>query len=162
MMLVERPRLAAVPSAPNPTPNCIGHGTSVRGDLRGEGGFRIDGTVDGSVEAQGPVTVGENGSVSGLVRGTHITIEGTVNGDVFATGHLEVGPHGRLVGDATAKSVRVADGGVFRGMSRMGGEGDEAVDSRPSTNLDQSGERWAATDSEPPEEILTSELRTSD
>lgn len=139
---------APPPRAPT-TPNTLAKGTSVRGDLRGDGGFRIDGHVDGSVESGGPVTIGESGSVSGLVRGTDVTIEGTVRGDVQATGHVEVGARGRLLGDATGKSVRVAVGGVMRGMSRMG-EDDEADGAAASPTPSSpalsalSGDRWLA------------------
>ncbi|MFO0672558.1 MAG: polymer-forming cytoskeletal protein [Polyangiaceae bacterium] len=133
------------------SPNTIAKGTFVRGDLRGDGGFLIHGRVDGSVESGGPVVIGEEGAVSGLVRGTHVTVDGVVEGDVHATGHLEVGARGRLIGDATAKSVRVAEGGAFRGMCRMGDDAASSSDapaiSSPllSANV-TSGERWPASD----------------
>jgi cytoskeletal protein CcmA (bactofilin family) len=153
------PALVASPSRSAPRaglePNTLTKGTSVRGDLRSDAGFRIDGQVDGSIESGGPVTIGESGSVSGLVRGTDVAIEGIVTGDVHATGHLEVGARGRLIGDATAKSVRVADGGVLHGMSRMGNDDERpasaaAPASEPTMNV--SGERWLSSDLIQPDE----------
>ena len=111
--------------------NTIGPGSRVRGDLGGPGGFRIDGAVEGAIEADGPVVVGDGGSVDGSVRGRDVVILGRVRGDVFATGHLEIGPKGKIIGDITVKSFRMHTGGVFRGMSCMP-SGDEA---RPALTM---------------------------
>ena len=105
--------------------NTIGPGSRVRGDLSGPGGFRIDGTVEGGVTADGPVVIGEGGSVEGVVRGRNVVVLGRVRGDVHAIGHLEIGPKGKVLGDITVQSFRLHTGGVFRGTSCMPG-GDEA------------------------------------
>jgi|GEM_PF-737874 len=106
--------------------NTIGPGTRVRGDVRGPGGFRVDGTVEGAVEADGPVVVGEGGTVEGGIRGRDVVVLGRVRGDVRASGHLEIGPQGKVVGDITVQSFLMHKGGVFRGTSRMPGA-DELV-----------------------------------
>ena len=105
--------------------NVLGRSCTVRGDLSAEGAFRIDGTVDGSVESQAAVVVGESGTVRGLV------------GDVICSGHLEILAKGRIEGDISAKSMRIETGGVFRGTSSMGGEagGSVAEDADPRGSL---------------------------
>jgi len=105
--------------------NTIGPGSRVCGDLTGPGGFRIDGTVEGCVSADGPVVIGEGGTVEGIVRGRNVVVLGCVRGDVHATGHLEIGPKGKILGDITVQSFRMHTGGVFHGTSCMPG-GDEA------------------------------------
>ncbi len=106
--------------------NTIGPGTSVHGEMKGPSGFRIDGTLQGSVDAVGPVVIGEGGLVDGDVSGRDVVVLGRVRGNVHASGHLEIGPRGKVVGDITVKSFRLQKGGVFRGTSRMaGGEDDE-------------------------------------
>ena len=103
--------------------NTIGTGSRVCGDLAGPGGFRIDGAIEGAVDAEGPVLVGEGGSVEGSIRGRDVVVLGRVRGDVHASGHLEIGPKGKVVGDITVQSFRMHTGGVFRGTSCMpGGE----------------------------------------
>jgi cytoskeletal protein CcmA (bactofilin family) len=100
--------------------NILGQSCVVRGDLTAEGAFRIDGTIEGSVESRGAVVVGESGIVRGGVRGTDVVIAGQVVGDVIATGHLEILAKGKVEGDIAAKSMRIETGGVFCGTSRMG------------------------------------------
>ena len=105
--------------------NVIGRSCTIRGDLSAEGAFRIDGTIDGSVESQASVVIGETGVVRGGVRGTDVVIAGTVQGDVICTdGHIEILAKGRVEGDIEAKSMRIETGGIFCGTSRMGGRGE--------------------------------------
>ena len=106
--------------------NTIGSGSRVRGDLSGPGGFRIDGAVEGAIDADGPVLVGETGLVEGSIDGRDVVVLGCVRGDVCASGHLEIGPKGKILGDITVKSFRMHTGGVFRGVSCMPG-GDEGM-----------------------------------
>jgi len=103
--------------------NTIGAGSRVCGELSGPGGFRIDGAVEGAIDADGPVVIGEGGSIEGTIRGRDVVVLGRVRGDVHASGHLEIGPKGKVLGDITVQSFRMHTGGVFRGTSCMpGGE----------------------------------------
>jgi len=100
--------------------NIVGASAEVRGDLRATGGFRIDGKIDGNVESEGPVVIGDGGHVRGNVRGSDVVVVGKVDGNVLATGHLDIGKSGKVVGDVTATSMRIETGGVLRGTSFMG------------------------------------------
>lgn len=104
--------------------NIIGRSCTIRGDLAADGAFRIDGTIEGSVESRASVVLGESGVIRGGVRGTDVVIAGTVQGDVICEGHLEILAKGTVEGDIAAKSMRIETGGVFRGTSRMGGRVD--------------------------------------
>ena len=107
--------------------NIIGRSCVIRGDLSGEGAFRIDGTIEGGVDSRASVTVGDSGVVRGGIRGTDVVIAGTVQGDVICSGHLEILAKGRVEGDIEAKSMRIETGGVFCGTSRMGGRSRDDV-----------------------------------
>jgi cytoskeletal protein CcmA (bactofilin family) len=100
--------------------NVLGPSSSVRGDLKAEGGFRIDGKVEGNVESAGPVIIGDAGQVRGNVQGTDVVVVGRVEGNITASRHLDIGAKGKVIGDVTAKSMRIETGGVFRGTSFMG------------------------------------------
>jgi cytoskeletal protein CcmA (bactofilin family) len=114
--------------------NTIAAGARVRGDLSGAGGFRVDGAVGGAIDADGPVIIGEQGSVEGHVRGRDVVVLGRVRGDVRTSGHLEIGPKGKVLGDITVQSLRLHKGGVFRGASNMasGEASGEETQARPA------------------------------
>ena len=101
--------------------NVLGKSLRVRGDMKAEGAFRVDGTVDGAVESTAAVVIGESGAVNGDVSGTDIVVAGKVHSRVVARGHLDITATGVVEGDIDAKSFRIEVGGVFRGTSRMGG-----------------------------------------
>src|SRR5882762_6164464 len=106
-----------------PIENVLGQSLTIRGDLNADGGFRIDGNVEGNVESKSAIVVGESGVVRGDVRGTDIVVAGTIQGNVTSTGHLEILAKGRIEGEIAAKSVHIETGGIFRGISHMGGSG---------------------------------------
>jgi cytoskeletal protein CcmA (bactofilin family) len=108
--------------------NVLGRSVVVHGDLKADGAFRIDGTVEGSVESKGAIFIGESGVVRGDVRGGDVVIAGQVTGNVSSTGHLEIVATGRIEGDLDAQSVRIETGGVFRGTSHMAGKTTEKPD----------------------------------
>lgn len=105
-----------------PIENVLGQSLTIRGDLTADGGFRIDGTVEGNVDSKAAIVVGESGVVRGDLRGTDVVVAGQIMGNVTCSGHLEILAKGRIEGDIDAKSVRIETGGVFRGTSRMGEE----------------------------------------
>jgi cytoskeletal protein CcmA (bactofilin family) len=92
----------------------------VKGDLKSERGFRVDGRIEGTVESASAIVIGESGVVTGDVRGTDVIVVGCVDGNIHASGHLDIRATGKVIGDVTASSVRIETGGVFRGTSRMG------------------------------------------
>jgi cytoskeletal protein CcmA (bactofilin family) len=108
-------------ASPDQIENVLGRSLVVHGDLKADGAFRIDGTVEGSVISKGAVYIGESGVVRGDVAGSDVVIAGQVAGNVSCTGHLEIVASGKIEGDLDAKSVRIETGGVFRGTSRMAG-----------------------------------------
>jgi cytoskeletal protein CcmA (bactofilin family) len=101
--------------------NVLGRSLVVQGDLKADGAFRVDGTVEGSITSKGAVYIGESGVVHGDVTGSDVVVAGQVSGNVSCAGHLEIVATGRIEGDLDAKSVRIETGGVFRGTSRMAG-----------------------------------------
>jgi len=107
--------------------NVLGKSLVVQGDLKADGAFRIDGTVEGNVSSKSAVYIGEGGVVRGDVSGTDVVIAGQVSGNVTCSGHLEIVATGCIEGDLDAKSVRIETGGVFRGTSRMAGAAKEGA-----------------------------------
>jgi cytoskeletal protein CcmA (bactofilin family) len=102
--------------------NVVGRSCTVRGDLAADGAFRVDGTIEGSVESKASVVVGESGTVKGNIRAVDVLVAGKIHGNVACTGHLDIMGTGTIEGDIDAKSLRVETGGVFAGTSRMGGK----------------------------------------
>ena len=97
----------------------IGPTTSLQGHLKAEGTMRIDGGVEGAIEAGGNVLVGQGGRVQGNVSGQNVLVAGVVKGNILAAQRLEIVATGRVLGDITVRALLIEEGGLFRGQSIM-------------------------------------------
>jgi cytoskeletal protein CcmA (bactofilin family) len=100
----------------------IGPKTVVRGNVRGAGSLEVRGRVDGDVEVDGDVALGEEALVIGNVSGAQILVAGRVSGDLRATEAVMLERGARVVGDLTAPRIGIAEGALVRGSVRTEGE----------------------------------------
>lgn len=106
----------------------IGAKSRLTGDLHFEGGLRIDGQVEGNIEAGGEksamLVISEQAIVTGVIRAAHIIINGTVNGPVHATELLELQPKAKILGDVSYKALEVHTGAVVEGHLHHSSQGE--------------------------------------
>jgi cytoskeletal protein CcmA (bactofilin family) len=99
--------------------NVIGPTATFVGELRCDGGVRIDGVFQGHLETMGNVIVGETAKVAADIVGRNISISGAVKGNISASGRLEILSTGLVWGDIDVASFLIDEGGVFSGRSEM-------------------------------------------
>lgn len=100
----------------------IGPTSSFNGHLKCEGGIRIDGIFEGTVETKGNVIIGEEAKVMADITAENISVSGAVKGNLTANARLEILSTGRVWGDISVASFLIDEGGFFRGQSIMPGE----------------------------------------
>ncbi len=127
----EKPQAPAPirPVAPAPAPSTaldttIGPNANFKGSVQSDGGMKIDGLFEGSIELAGNLVVSENGKVVADIKAQTISVSGAVKGTISATGRLEILATGRVWGDISVASLLIDEGGFFRGQSVMPGEAD--------------------------------------
>lgn len=97
----------------------LGPGISWKGDLRGKGGVRIEGALEGEVAIRGLVIVGETGRVTcDILTADSVIVAGAVNGEIVSE-KLEIRATGRIYGDVTIKSFSTEEGAFLRGKVTM-------------------------------------------
>ena len=124
----------------------LGPNINWKGDLRGKGGVRIEGTLEGEIEVRGMVIIGETGRVTcEHVKADTVIVAGAVNGQITAE-KLEIRSTGRVFGDVTTKSFATEEGAFLRGKITM----EDRVDlEEPSTTpQEDSAEATLETDEE--------------
>jgi len=99
----------------------LGKGSRVEGKLTFDGNVQVDGQVDGEIQAQETVTIGESAVVSAQVIANTIIIKGKVSGDVTARKRVELRAPARLLGNIVTPSLVIQEGVVFEGHCTMGG-----------------------------------------
>lgn len=115
---------------PTPTPtqpiapaervtSVLGPGIIWKGDLRGSGGIRIEGTLEGEIAIRGMVVIGDTGRVTcKTLRANTVIVAGSVKGDILAE-KLELRSTGRVWGDVVISAFASEEGAFLRGQVRM-------------------------------------------
>ena len=98
----------------------ISHGVKLEGKISSGGSIRVDGVIQGDINSQSNVTVGENGEVKGEINASIITVGGKVMGSVNAKEKLVMESKANLKGDIFTKILVVEAGARFEGKSNMG------------------------------------------
>lgn len=122
----------------------LGPGIHWNGDLRGKGGVRIEGALEGEIAVRGLVIIGETGRVTcQSLKADTVIIAGTVNGEITAE-KLEIRATGRVYGDVIVQSISTDEGAFLRGTVTM----EERVD-LSDLPVDEKESRQAKGDAEP-------------
>lgn len=101
--------------------NRISEGTKIVGDITSEGGFRIDGEVEGKIVTPGKVVLGKSGSIKGNLDCSDADIEGTFNGNLSISGILSLKSTAHIEGEVVTNKLSVEPGATFNASCEMKG-----------------------------------------
>jgi len=103
----------------------VGNDTRIAGQVSVKGTIRIDGIVEGDVQADW-VVVGETGKILGNTRTRGMVVGGSVEGNIEATETVELREKGTMVGEIRAPKLAISEGAVFDGRARMKDDAESA------------------------------------
>ncbi len=103
-----------------PAINMIGSGTIITGDIQSKGDIRVDGTLKGSINTEGKVVLGANGTIEGDVICQDADISGTINAKITVSKLLSLKATARLNGDIVTNKLSIEPGAAFTGSCSMG------------------------------------------
>jgi cytoskeletal protein CcmA (bactofilin family) len=147
-----KPAPVAVAPEPKPVPKAepapqsaaaglVGYlhkGSRVSGQLSFQGPARIDGVMEGEIQCQGPLTIGDGAEVRAKISGQIVVIRGKVEGNVTAKERVELLAPARLIGNVTAPRLIITEGAVFDGDCSMGiGRQKSAINGSQNVNVDR-------------------------
>ena len=99
----------------------LGKGSKVEGKLTFEGSVKIDGCIEGEVQAQQAVIVGETAVINAQINAETVVVKGKVTGDITARKQVELRSPAKLTGNITTPSLVIHEGVLFEGHCSMGG-----------------------------------------
>ena len=120
-MITPPPRAANGPPGDEAAHAHLAKGSRVEGKLTFEGSVKIDGCVEGEIEAQQAVIIGEGAAIDARINAETVIVKGKVNGDITARKQVELRAPGKLVGNITTPSLVIHEGVFFEGHCSMGG-----------------------------------------
>jgi cytoskeletal protein CcmA (bactofilin family) len=104
---------------PDKVNTVIGKDTYFKGSLKAKGLIRIDGGMEGDVETQGDVVIGESGRVAIELKARSVAVAGRFEGTMDVGGKLEIRSSGVVIGTVKTNGLLVDDGAVFSGNVEM-------------------------------------------
>jgi cytoskeletal protein CcmA (bactofilin family) len=96
----------------------IGANSKFKGDIDTKGTLRIDGSMEGNVNADW-VILGEKACLKGDVTARGIIVGGRVDGNLKAKEIVEIKAKGKVSGDIFTNKLTIIEGGMFDGRSSM-------------------------------------------
>jgi len=99
----------------------LGKGSRIEGKLTFEGSVKVDGQVDGEIQAQEAVLIGETALLNAQITAGTVVLKGRLTGDIVARKRVELRAPGKLIGNITTPSLVIHEGVVFEGHCSMGG-----------------------------------------
>ena len=116
-----KPRVS--PPATNPltgNKNILSSDVEIKGKLRFSNDLIIDGRIEGEVNSEGDLTVGENAQIIGNIKTRSVVVFGKVEGNITVTDRCELKQNAILHGDVAAGKLAIEEGATFMGASTVG------------------------------------------
>ncbi len=102
-----------------PAVNMIGKGTSIKGDIRSDGDFRVDGILHGSIQSNGKIVVGVSGIIEGDITCQNADFSGQVKATIRVRELLSLKATSRFTGEVHTGKLAIEPGAKFSGTCNM-------------------------------------------
>ncbi|WP_394347928.1 bactofilin family protein [Polaribacter aestuariivivens] len=101
--------------------NVVAKNTTIVGDIKSDGDFRIDGTLEGTLKTQGRVIIGVDGFINGTVEAANADIEGKFSGTLQVFKTLTIKATANISGDVSIGKLSIEPGATFNATCVMKG-----------------------------------------
>ena len=91
----------------------------IKGTIKFQKELLIDGKVEGDINSDGALTVGENADIRAEIKTKSITIYGKVQGNITVSERCELKSKCTLQGDLKAARLIIEEGATFIGKSEV-------------------------------------------
>lgn len=102
--------------------NVIAKNTVIIGEIKSDGDFRIDGTLEGNITTKGKIIIGATGSVKGDITAVTANIEGESSGNLTVTKTLTVKAIAKISGHVIVGKLSIEPGADFNASCVMKGD----------------------------------------
>lgn len=116
----QQPPAAAPRSSPAATRNVLSTDVEIKGTVKFTNDLVVDGKIEGEINSDGNLTVGENARLKAEIKTNTVVVYGKVHGNITATDRVELKSSGEVVGDIKAKTLSIEAGAIFVGKSTVG------------------------------------------
>ena len=104
----------------------ISEGCIIDGNITSNHSLKIDGIINGNVDAKQGVILGDTGRILGHVKSAEAVVFGQIQGDILVN-KLEIRSTGKIYGDIKTDSIEMEFGAIYNGKVTMDNAGQKPV-----------------------------------
>ena len=93
----------------------LGQGSAITGNIKINGFVRIDGDINGNLETDGNIIIGENARIRGNIKAKSVIVGGIVLGNIEAAQSIKILSASAVVGDIISHKVQVEQNAIIHG-----------------------------------------------
>src|SRR5215469_720474 len=107
------------PNSNSNSKNVLNSDVEVKGTLKFSGELTFDGKVDGDINSEGTLNLGDNAVVKGTIDVGSVVVRGKITGNVIAKDKIELKAKTELFGDVRAAKLVIEEGVTFVGKTEV-------------------------------------------
>ncbi len=104
---------------PNPTKNVLNSDVEIKGNLRFAGELTFEGKLEGEINSEGTLLLGDSAVVNGNINVGSVVVRGKVTGNVSAKDKIDIKAKSELFGDIRASKLVIEEGITFVGRTEV-------------------------------------------
>jgi cytoskeletal protein CcmA (bactofilin family) len=97
----------------------LSSGVSIKGSVKFQKELLIDGEVEGKIDSNGRLTIGEHAKIIGEIRTKSVIVDGTVDGNITAGERCELRSGCTVRGDIESPRLVVDEAATFIGSAKI-------------------------------------------
>lgn len=158
------PAAASAGSAPQrpvgPSRNVLSSDVEIKGTVKFTNDLVVDGRIEGEIQSDGNLTVGENARLKAEIKTGTVVVYGKVHGNIIANDKVELKATAEVVGDIKAKTLSIEPGAIFVGKSNVGTPSTPAAAAKPAAAATTTQPAPAAKPEQPKQGDLTGVVKS--
>lgn len=99
--------------------NTLNSDVEVKGTLKFSGEMTFDGKLDGDINSEGTLNLGDNAVIKGTIEVGSVVVRGKITGNIIAKDKIDLKAKTELFGDVRASKLVMEEGVTFVGKSEV-------------------------------------------
>ena len=99
--------------------NVLNSDVEVKGTLKFAGELTFDGKIEGDINSEGVLNLGDNAVVKGTIDVGSVVVRGKISGNIVAKDKIELKAKTELFGDVKASKLVIEEGVTFVGKTEV-------------------------------------------
>src|SRR5216117_2522539 len=103
----------------NASKNVLNSDVEIKGNLRFAGELTLEGKLEGEINSDGTLHLGDSAVVNGNINAASVVVRGKVTGNIVAKEKIDIKTKAELFGDVRSSKLVIEEGVTFVGKTEV-------------------------------------------